>query len=110
MIYLILLPLFFLVMLFYFRIAKHYNIIDHPNERSSHTIITIRGGGFIFLVAAAIAFIWHPDYWLPIMGIFIIGIISFLDDQQTLSNKIRMVFHLISVTLLFIYLNIFSIW
>ncbi|MEP6929372.1 MAG: UDP-GlcNAc--UDP-phosphate GlcNAc-1-phosphate transferase, partial [Flavobacterium sp.] len=36
-------------MLIYFRVADHYNIIDHPNERSSHTEVTIRGGGVIFL-------------------------------------------------------------
>jgi UDP-N-acetylmuramyl pentapeptide phosphotransferase/UDP-N-acetylglucosamine-1-phosphate transferase len=95
-------------MLLYFRIADHYNITDHPNERSSHTHVTIRGGGIIFLFAAAVAIIWHTDYWLPIFGIFIIGIISFIDDQRTLSNKIRIVFHLIAVTLLFIYLHLFS--
>lgn len=39
----------FIVMLVYFKIADRYNIIDHPNERSSHTQITIRGGGIVFL-------------------------------------------------------------
>jgi len=35
----------------YFRIADKFNIIDKPNQRSSHTIPTIRGGGIIFLLA-----------------------------------------------------------
>lgn len=34
----------------YFRIADKCNIIDRPNERSSHTRITLRGGGIIFWV------------------------------------------------------------
>ena len=38
--------------LFYFRVADKLNIIDKPNLRSSHTHITLRGGGIIFLVGA----------------------------------------------------------
>ena len=38
--------------LVYFRIADRFNIIDKPNERSSHTRITLRGGGVIFLIGA----------------------------------------------------------
>lgn len=30
--------------LIYFRIADAFNIIDKPNERSSHTTIVLRGG------------------------------------------------------------------
>lgn len=38
--------------LMYFRIADRYNIIDKPNQRSSHTKIVLRGGGIIFLIGA----------------------------------------------------------
>lgn len=110
MLYLFLIPLFFAVMLLYFRIADHYHIIDLPNARSSHTGVIIRGGGIIYLFAAAIAFIWDMSYWMPILGIFVIGVISFLDDRHTLSSRIRTLFHLIAVTLLFIYLQVFSTW
>lgn len=109
MLYLILLPVFFAIMLFYFRVADHYNIIDHPNERSSHSTITIRGGGIIFLFAAIVAAVIHPNYWLPVLGILIIGTISFLDDRLTLSNRIRLLFHLVAVTIMFFYLDIFDI-
>ena len=34
----------------YFRIADKCNIIDKPNERSSHTKVVIRGGGIIFVI------------------------------------------------------------
>lgn len=35
--------------LVYFKIADTFNIIDKPNERSSHSTIVLRGGGIIFL-------------------------------------------------------------
>jgi hypothetical protein len=51
----ILIPFTFFLVLFtleliYFKIADKYNIIDHPNHRSSHTKVTIRGGGIIFTI------------------------------------------------------------
>ncbi len=109
MLYFILLPVFFAIMLLYFRIADHYNIIDHPNERSSHDEITIRGGGVVFVLAAICTTAIHPGYWLPVSGILIIGVISFLDDIVTLSTRIRLLFHLASVTIMFIYLGVFNI-
>jgi len=45
LIYLILFVILVVVVLVYFKVADHYNIIDKPNERSSHSYITIRGGG-----------------------------------------------------------------
>lgn len=35
----------------YFKIADHFNIIDKPNERSSHSTIVLRGGGVIFAIS-----------------------------------------------------------
>lgn len=109
MLYLILTPLFFAVMLLYFKVADYYDIIDHPNKRSSHSEITIRGGGVIYLFAALIALIMLPQFWMPILGLFIIGIISFVDDRITLSGKIRILFHLAAVTCLFLFLDIFQV-
>ena len=40
----------FALVLAYFRIADKCNIIDKPNERSSHSTIVLRGGGIIFLL------------------------------------------------------------
>lgn len=100
----------FIIMLLYFKLADHYNIIDHPNERSSHAVVTIRGGGIIFLIAAICCVMLHPEFWMPILGMLIIGTISFIDDRITLSNKIRIFFHLTAVTLLFLALNIFKIY
>jgi UDP-N-acetylmuramyl pentapeptide phosphotransferase/UDP-N-acetylglucosamine-1-phosphate transferase len=100
--------LFFVFMLIYFRIADKYNIIDQPNERSSHTQVTIRGGGILFLIAIIIAGIMHPTYWMPILGTTIIGVISFLDDRINLSSRIRILFHLLAVSILFYSLPIYG--
>ena len=34
-----------------FKLADHFNIIDKPNERFSHSSIVLRGGGVIFSLA-----------------------------------------------------------
>ena len=39
----------------YFRVADRFNIIDKPNQRSSHSSIVLRGGGIIFLLAASVS-------------------------------------------------------
>ena len=55
--YLIIIIALFVLELLYFKIADKYNIIDKPNERSSHTQITLRGGGVIFYIGALLYFI-----------------------------------------------------
>ena len=57
MYYLIILVLLFVAELFYFRVADRCNIIDKPNERSSHTKVTLRGGGIIFYFGALAYFL-----------------------------------------------------
>ena len=49
--YFIIFVMLFAAELLYFRIADRCNIIDKPNERSSHTRIVLRGGGVIFTIA-----------------------------------------------------------
>ena len=52
--------------LVYFKVADKFNIIDKPNNRSSHTRIVIRGGGIIFIVGLWIwsAFFGFQYPWL----------------------------------------------
>ena len=96
----------FILLLFsyvgYRYVARRFNIIDKPNERSSHYYITIRGGGIIFPIAAVLWFLLF-DFLYPwaIAGLIIISIVSFLDDIYALSRRLRMFFHFLSVTLLF---------
>ncbi|TBO43313.1 MraY family glycosyltransferase [Pedobacter kyonggii] len=98
---LILLALFFILEIFYFKIADYYNIIDMPNSRSSHKVITIRGGGIIFYLAV-LAFFFSQAFQYPyfVLGLSLITIVSFLDDILTLNNKMRLSIHFIAVFLL----------
>lgn len=102
MIYALIGVVLFVAMLVYFRLADRYNIIDKPNDRSSHTQLTIRGGGIVFYLGVLAWFIWsgaaNPFFFA---GLTLIALISFLDDILTLSNRIRISIHLLSVMLLF---------
>jgi len=106
--YILILIFLFILELLYFKIADHLNIIDKPNERSSHTAITLRGGGVIFYFAAIIFFI-HSNFQYPwfFLGLTLMTLISFLDDVYTLSNKIRLLIHFISVLLMAYQLEVF---
>ncbi|MBD3747864.1 MAG: glycosyltransferase family 4 protein [Sphingobacteriales bacterium] len=91
----------FILELLYFKLADHFNIIDKPNQRSSHQQITLRGGGIIFPIAGiATLLLFQPQQWRLAIGIMLMASISFLDDVMTLSSKIRMLVHLIAVSLL----------
>jgi len=109
MLYALVFVIFFGLMHLYFKIADRYNIIDKPNQRSSHTEVTIRGGGIIFLVSILLGGICYPVYWLPVLGAFLIGVISFADDLITLSSKVRIVVHIAAVTIMYVFLNVFAL-
>lgn len=95
--------------LFYFRIADRFNIIDKPNERSSHKRITLRGGGVIFLFGAWLyaAFYGFQYPWF-LAGLTLIAAISFADDVHSIPNKIRIVVHFAAMLLMFYQLGLFS--
>lgn len=124
MMYLAVFLVLFVLELVYFKIADRYNIIDRPNHRSAHTEITLRGGGIVFPIAFLLFFIistWGKLVHLPLhdpgaenqnyllfgIGLLLLCTISFLDDLYDLSSKIRIVFHIISVSLLLAFLNAF---
>ena len=100
----------FALELIYFKLADYFNIIDKPNARSSHTSVTLRGGGIIFCLAAIIFFFFFGfQYVYFILGLVLISFISFLDDILTLNNKIRLSVHFISVMLMFYQWQLFSL-
>ncbi|EPH13409.1 hypothetical protein HMPREF9713_00738 [Myroides odoratimimus CCUG 12700] len=108
--YIIVLAVLFIAELVYFKIADKYNIIDKPNERSSHTQITLRGGGVVFYFGVLAYFIYSGfEYPYFIIGLTAITLISFLDDIFTLSNKIRLLVHLGSVLLMLYQWNLFEL-
>lgn len=99
---LILLVLLFACELIYFKIADKFNIIDKPNQRSSHTRITLRGGGVIFYIGMLLyAFFYGFNYPWFLAGLTLIAGISFVDDVRPLSSKVRLVFHFSAMMLMF---------
>ncbi|GAL76269.1 undecaprenyl-phosphate N-acetylglucosaminyl 1-phosphate transferase [Nonlabens ulvanivorans] len=54
MIYILVFIVLAILSFIYYKLADRFNIIDKPNHRSSHTQITIRGGGIIFYIALLI--------------------------------------------------------
>lgn len=109
MTYILILVALFVLEVGYFKVADRFNIIDKPNERSSHTRITLRGGGIIFYLGALAYFLLsgfqYPWFFL---GLTMMTVVSFLDDIFTLSNKIRLLVHFASVLLMAYQLDVFE--
>jgi len=78
--------------LVYFKIADKCNIIDKPNERSSHTRIVLRGGGIIFVIGF---WIWSAfngfQYPWALAAVTLAAGISFVDDIHSLPDSVRLV-------------------
>lgn len=80
--------------------ALKKNIIDTPNERSSHTVPTPRGGGLAIVLsfyAALMAFYYlgHVDNSIlyGLSGIASIAVIGFIDDHDHIPARYRLLVH-----------------
>ena len=115
MTYLIIAVLLLAAELIYFRIADKCNIIDKPNERSSHSTIVLRGGGIIFAISMVI---WSltpfpspmgegsttlgiVEYWPFVVGLVLVCGVSFVDDIHSLPDSLRMIVQIFSILLMF---------
>ena len=102
MYYLLVFILLFAAELLYFKVADKCNIIDKPNERSSHTRITLRGGGIIFYFGALAYFLTnHFEYPWFMLALTLVTFISFVDDVHSTRQVTRLVFHFSSMALMF---------
>lgn len=112
MTYIILLLSFIGIELIYFKIADHFDIIDKPNNRSSHSSITLRGGGIIFPIAILTAFLLGYLSWAIALAVILVAFVSFIDDIRPLSQLPRFASHAIAIGLVFYDLNLLSqsIW
>lgn len=93
--------------LIYFRIADRFNIIDKPNQRSSHSSIVLRGGGIIFVLGLWIwaAFFGFHNIWFLIAVTLVAGI-SFIDDIHSLPDSVRLLAQFVAMALMFYQLDI----
>lgn len=99
----------FLLQTLYFQLADKFNIIDKPNERSSHTKITLRGGGIIFYLGVLIYFIVSGfEYFWFFSGLTLISFISFADDIKPQKRTVRLLFHFSAMLLMFYQWQLFS--
>ena len=110
LLYVLIFALLFFAELFYFHIADKFNIIDKPNERSSHSRITLRGGGIIFYFGALAYFLSnHWEYPWFMLALTLITFISFVDDIRSTSQGLRLVFHFTAMALMFYQWGLFSL-
>lgn len=110
MLYILLFFLLFGVQLAYFQVADKFNIIDKPNERSSHKGIILRGGGVVFYVAVLLYFVVSGFKFLWFFaGLSLISLISFADDVKTLSPRLRLIVQFAGLFLMFIEWNLYSL-
>ena len=99
-----------LIELLYFLIADKYNIIDKPNERSSHSTIVLRGGGVVFslsMLVWTVMMVVHEEWhvlvgYMPFLcGLLIVAVVSFVDDIRSLSDSVRLVAQFAAMALMF---------
>ena len=101
--------------LIYFKIADKFNIIDKPNERSSHSTIVLRGGGIIFMLGL---WVWAAFTSAGLLGtglgfgypwflaaVTLIAGVSFVDDIRSLPDSVRLVAQFVAMGLMFYQLD-----
>ena len=111
MVYFGLLLLLFVLEFLYFKIAYHFNIIDKPNERSSHRQVTLRGGGVLFFLSMVVyALCFGMAYPWFLLGLTLIATVSFVDDISSVSLKVRIFVHFISMLLMFYQWGLFHLF
>ncbi len=113
--YLVIAVLLVFAELVYFRMADHFNIIDKPNERSSHSSVVLRGGGIIFTVSMVFWMAWQMaagewetvrEYLPFFIGLLLIAGVSFWDDVRSLPDSVRLLVQFVAMGLLFMSMGI----
>jgi len=87
---------------------RHYalskSLLDIPNERSSHTVVTPRGGGLAivitFLAAMLLLFVMdelEQNIMLGLLGAgFLVALTGFIDDHRHIAARWRLLMHFLS--------------
>lgn len=118
--YIIIVVLLVVAEVVYFKIADKFNIIDKPNERSSHSTIVLRGGGIIFAISMIVWYGWMiavqgfnssmVQAYLPfVVGLIMVSTVSFWDDIHSLPDSLRMAVQIIATLLMFWSAGLYSV-
>jgi Fuc2NAc and GlcNAc transferase len=95
------------------RWCLRFEMVDIPNERSSHTIPTPRGGGIIIVILTVFFYLVFGYFsgttnWYFILGSSLIAFISWLDDLVSINSLWRFLVHGISALLVIFGVGVFS--
>ena len=115
LVYGIIFVILFVLEITYFKIADKCNIIDKPNERSSHSTIVLRGGGIIFMLGL---WIWAAftsagllntglgfGYPWFLAAVTLIAGVSLVDDIRSLPDSVRLVAQFVAMGMMFYQLD-----
>ncbi|WP_300792604.1 glycosyltransferase family 4 protein [uncultured Bacteroides sp.] len=105
--YFVIIGILLVLELIYFKIAGKYNIIDKPNQRSSHTSIVLRGGGIVFLFGIWIWSLFYGfNYPYFLAAVTLAAGISFIDDIHSLPDSIRLIVQFAAMAMMFYQIDI----
>ncbi len=99
---------------FFRRWSRRRQLLDVPNERSSHTVPTPRGGGSVIVVVCLAAYTVSEIFsggnfrWSYLLGAAAVALISWLDDIYTISSVWRFVVHSATALLVIVSLGSFD--
>lgn len=86
------------------RYALRANLIDHPNDRSSHSVPTPRGGGvgFVAVFLVILSLLWQRGligtalFTALVGGGTLVAVLGFVDDRRPLPARVRFIGHVLS--------------
>jgi UDP-N-acetylmuramyl pentapeptide phosphotransferase/UDP-N-acetylglucosamine-1-phosphate transferase len=79
------------------RYAEKHELLDHPNERSSHKVPTPRGGGLAIVILVLVTGLWsaRDGGWnqglIYVFGGAVIAWLGWRDDLHSLSPRLRFI-------------------
>lgn len=82
-------------------VLRRGQLLDVPNERSSHSVPVPRGGGLavmaaVVLASAAAALTGSEVLWLPLLLAVALAVVGLVDDRASLPGAVRLVLQLIA--------------
>ena len=99
----------------FYRWSLGRKLLDIPNERSSHSKPTVRGGGLIIVLICLTAYTLHTAFitgdfqWSYLAGASLIALISWLDDLYNISFGWRFLVHALSASIVVLTLGHFQV-
>ncbi len=86
-------------------IAPRVGLVDVPNERSSHTAPTPRGGGLAIVIAVTVGVVWlaacgivpaDRTTWAVLAAALGVAAVSFADDLRPVTFGVRLIVHAVA--------------